>query len=150
MLDFTTNVGARAAERLKKEQVIWLTSTASSGAPVPNPVWFVWVADSFLIYTQSKALRLKHIASRPQVSLHFNSDADGNDIIVFNGEATVDPTAPPANAQADYIAKYRDGIRSLGMMPEMYGNVYSVAIRVKPTLMRGLNIGRTDELHDAY
>jgi len=150
MLDFSTRIGERAMERLKSEQVIWLTSVSSAGSPVPNPVWFVWDGETFLIYTQAKAVRLKHLAARPQVSLHFNSDADGNDIIVFSGNAALDPAAPPANEHAGYLAKYRDGIRALGMMPEMYGKVYSVAIRVTPARMRGFNIGGTDEIHDAY
>ncbi len=149
MLDFTTKVGERAAARLKNEQIIWMTTTSSTGTPVPNPVWFVWDGETFLIYSQAKALRLKHIASRPAVSLHFNSDSNGDDIIVFYGQAALDPSVPPAHEQREYIAKYRDGIHALGMMPEMYGRQYSVAFRVTPTKLRGLNIGGI-EVHDQY
>jgi hypothetical protein len=45
MLDLTTDFGKRAAERLAKEKVIWLTTVGVDGAPQPNPVWFVWESD---------------------------------------------------------------------------------------------------------
>lgn len=150
MLDFTTKVGGRAAERLRTERVIWLSSVSSTGVPVPNPLWFVWEEESFLIYSQPKAIRLKHFIDRPQVSLHFNADVDGNDVIVFYGDVALDPGAPPAHMHAAYLSKYKQGIHELGMMPEMYGKLYSVAFRVTPRAMRGSNIGGIDEIHDNY
>ena len=41
-IDFTTEFGRRALNRLENEQVIWITTTSKSGAPQPSPVWFVW------------------------------------------------------------------------------------------------------------
>jgi len=144
MLDFTTTTGKRALERLQHDEVIWLTTVDSKGRPQPNPVWFVWENDAFLIYTTPDAVRLKNMAKRPGVSLHFNSDADGNDIIIFVGEARLEPSSPPADQHPLYIKKYRAGIRSLGMLPPLYGKRYSVAFRVTPAKLRSLNIGGVD------
>jgi PPOX class probable F420-dependent enzyme len=150
MLDFTTKAGGRAVERLRDERVIWLISISSAGVPVPNPLWFVWEESGFLFYTQPKAVRLKHFTQHPQVALHFNADPIGNDVIVFYGDVALDPGAPPAHMHAGYLSKYKEGIRELGMMPDMYGKLYSVAFRVTPRSFRGSNIGGIDEIHDNY
>lgn len=144
MLDFTTSTGKRALERLQHDEVVWLTTVDSKGRPQPNPVWFVWEDETFLIYTTPDAARLKNMAKRPGVSLHFNSDAGGNDIVVFVGEAHMEPSAPPADQHALYSKKYREGIKSLGMLPPLYSKRYSVAFRVIPTKMRSLNIEGVD------
>jgi predicted pyridoxine 5'-phosphate oxidase superfamily flavin-nucleotide-binding protein len=39
------------AERLAKEQIIWLTTSKADGTPLPNPVWFLWNAEQFLVFT---------------------------------------------------------------------------------------------------
>jgi len=80
MIDFTGELGARARARLTTELVIWLTTVAPSGTPHPRPVWFLWDGSAILIYSQSAAKKLDHIAVNPQVALHFNSTPDGEDI----------------------------------------------------------------------
>jgi hypothetical protein len=36
-----------------------------------------------------------------------------------------------------YLRKYRNGIKELGMTPEQFSSNYSVAIRIKPSSLRG-------------
>jgi hypothetical protein len=52
MIDLTTDFGKRVEQRLKVEQVIWLTSVGLDGTPQPNPVWFLWDHGEILVYTQ--------------------------------------------------------------------------------------------------
>lgn len=144
MIDSRTPLGQRALERLRDDQIIWLTTTDSRGFPQPNPVWFVWDGETFQIYTQPKAKRLVNIALRPQVSLHFNSDPMGDDIVVLTGEARLDPAASPPGENAAYVEKYREGMKYIGMTPEQYSGVFSVALRVHRVRLRGLNIGGVD------
>lgn len=66
--------GQRVRERLGTEMVIWFTTVGADGTPQPNPVWFLWEDDGFLIYNRADANRLTHIAKRPQVSLNFDGD----------------------------------------------------------------------------
>ncbi len=137
IIDRTTEYGARVAHRLQDEQVIWLTTVGRDGTPQPNPVWFVWEDDSFLIYTQDTAYKLRNIRRNPRVSLHFDSGESGEDVVVFTGMAYLDESAPLAHRHAAYLEKYRQGIADIDMTPESMGKDYHVAIRVKPDKMRG-------------
>ena len=89
--DADSDFGRRVRDRLRDEQVIWLTTTQADGTPQPNPVWFVWEdPDSLIVYNRPDAKRLLHVQTRPRVSLHFNSDETGDDIAVFVGSAVRD------------------------------------------------------------
>jgi PPOX class probable F420-dependent enzyme len=138
MLDIPTKLRATVKRRLSKEYFAWLTTVGSDLSPQPRPIWFVWQDDSFLIYSQPHAHKLRHLAQHPRVAVHFNTDATGdNDVLVFIGTARVDPDAPPAHKLRAYIRKYREGIAALNMSPEEMSSEYSVAIRVTPTSVRG-------------
>lgn len=138
MIDWDSEVGRRALQRIEREEVIWLTTVSSRGVPQPRPVWFVWEAGSFLIYSTPLAWKLKHIAANPNVALHFNTDATGEDIQVILGNAALAPEAPPADRNAAYVAKYALGIAGLGMDAATYAATFTVALRVTPTRLRGL------------
>jgi PPOX class probable F420-dependent enzyme len=135
--DLSSEFGGRVASRLRNEQVIWLTTVGRSGTPQPNPVWFLWDGETFLIYTQPTAYKLRNLRHNPHVALHFDSGEDGEDVIVFTGTAILDESAPQAQDNPPYLEKYRDGIASIEMTPESMGESYSVAIRVKPDKVRG-------------
>ncbi len=136
-IDASAEFGKRVTRRLDDEQVIWLTTVQPDGTPQPNPVWFLWENGTFLIYTQPKSYKLRNLAKNPKVSIHFNSDESGEDVIIFAGEASIDRDAPPANQHSAYLAKYSQGITNIGMTPESLAQSYSVRIRVRPTKLRG-------------
>ncbi len=95
MIDFTSEFGQHVVKRLAKEQVIWLTTVSSDGTPQPNPVWFYWDGESFLIYTPPTTSKLKNLAQNPRVSLNLEgANALGGDIVVFIGVAEVEKTVP--------------------------------------------------------
>jgi len=52
MIDLSTDFGARVARRLDDEIMIWLTTVRADGTPQPSPVWFLWIDQSILIYSQ--------------------------------------------------------------------------------------------------
>jgi PPOX class probable F420-dependent enzyme len=138
MIDLTTKFGRKVKRHLKQEYVIWLTTTGSDLSPQPRPVWFIWEGSSFLIFSQPHAHKVQHIAARPQVALHFNTDETGDtDVIIFVGTAAIDTSVPPAHKVRAYLTKYRTGIKELDMTPEQFSREYSVAIRVTPTALRG-------------
>ncbi len=136
-IDTSTEFGARVARRLRDERVIWLTTVRDDGTPEPSPVWFLWDGSTFLIYSQPDKPKLRNIARDPKVALHFNSDPEGDDVAIFTGEAKIDAGVPPATQVPDYLAKYRQGIRNIGMTPDSFAQSYAVPIRVKPTKLRG-------------
>ena len=135
--DPTTPFGERVARRLREEPVIWFTSTSRDGTPQPNPVWFWWDGESFLVYNRPDAGRVKHAASRPRVALHFDGNGRGGDIVVFTGTAEVARDEPPPHAHAEYADKYREGIRRVSASPEAFSEEYPVPVRIRPDRVRG-------------
>jgi PPOX class probable F420-dependent enzyme len=134
-----SDFGAHARTRLRDEQVVWFTTTGADGTPQPNPVWFLWdeADDSVLIYNRDDAKRIEHIAVRPRVSLNFDGDGDGGNIVVMAGVAEQALDAPPAGEHEVFVAKYAEGIKRIGMEPSTFAQGYSVALRVRITKVRG-------------
>ncbi len=136
MLDFTTEFGAHVLQRLKTEEVIWLTTVGPDGTPQPNPVWFLWEGGSLLIYTQPGSVKARNLRLNPNVALQFNTDRAGDDVAVFTGQARFEKAVPEETAAA-YLDKYREGIDRIDMTPESFSRSYSTLIRVTPKRMRG-------------
>ena len=137
MIDQSSEFGARAARHLREEIVVWMTTVTPAGAPVPMPVWFVWDGDeSVLMYSQPSP-RVRNIEAHPHVSLNFQGDGRGGDIVVLSGDAEIDEGGPPADRSPDYLAKYDEHIARIGMTPETFAQRYSVPVRVRFTRLRG-------------
>ncbi len=137
MIDTTTEFGQRVARRLAEERIAWLTTVDSNDAPQPRPIWFLWDGATFLLYSRPGTAKLRHIVERPQVSLNLDGDRLGGDIVVFTGQAAIDPAAPPADQVPAYVAKYQPGFARIGMTAAEFAASYSVAVRVTPLKLRG-------------
>ncbi|MEV6135862.1 TIGR03667 family PPOX class F420-dependent oxidoreductase [Nocardia sp. NPDC051990] len=137
VVDTGTAFGARVADRLEREHVIWLTTVGGSGTPQPNPVWFQWRDGEFLIFSQADKPKLRNIARNPRVSLHLNSTATGGDVVVLTGTARIDEAGPTPAEVAEFTAKYTEGLASLSMTEEQFHADYSVAVRITPDRLRG-------------
>lgn len=137
MLDFSTDFGRRAAERLRTEQIVWLTTVGGDGMPQPSPVWFFWDGETALIYSQPHTSKVSNIARHPQAALHLDGDGKGGNIVILTGQAEIATAAPPATEHAAYLAKYDTGLKNIGMTPASFAATYSTAIRVIPTKLRG-------------
>ncbi len=136
-LDQSTEFGARVARRLESEHVAWLTTVRADGQPQPSPVWFLWDGDSILIYSRPNQPKLRNIAGNPKVSLSFNSDGDGGDVVVISATAQHDQGAPALDQLPAYLAKYTSAIAALNMTVAAFAESYSAAIRLMPLGVRG-------------
>jgi len=136
-IDTKSEFGKRAARRLKDELIYWLVTIGSDGTPQPSPVWAMQDGETFLMYSQPDTPKLRNIAARPQVALHLDGDGKGGDIVIVTGDARVDREAPPADRVPAYIAKYREGIKRIGMTAESFARAYSVAVPITPRHLRG-------------
>ena len=136
-LDSSTPFGARVMRRLQEEQVVWLTTIGQDGTPQPNPVWFLWEAEAFWIYTEPGSYKARNLRRNPRVSLHFDAGEGGEDVVVFTGTAVLDENPPLAHHNPAYLEKYRQGIVDIEMTPKSMGEQYCCAIRVKPEKLRG-------------
>src|SRR5215471_14704970 len=105
----TTPFGERVARRLREEPVLWLTTVGADGTPQPNPVWFLWEGeDSILVYNRADANRVTHVKHRPRVSLNFDGNGSGGDIVVMTGDAELLDDFPPADEYKPYADKYAE------------------------------------------
>jgi PPOX class probable F420-dependent enzyme len=131
--DPASTAGAHVRERLATEEVIWLTIMSPSGTPQPNPVWFVFEPDSesLLIYNDNRARRLAYIDAYPRVAAHFNTDAEGEDVIVFTGRLERAPDAPGPADNEPYVEKYAAPIERIGFNTASFAERYSVPTRLR-------------------
>lgn len=133
MVDTNTKAGKLANQRLRQEEIVWLTTVSPKGQPQSVPVWFLWDGETVLIYSQPNKSKIRNIQHNPRVALNLNSDFRGNDVVRLQGRAVIDTSTGPATNVPPMIEKYREGIRRIGDTPEGFANEYSVAIRVTPT-----------------
>lgn len=137
LVDTGTKFGARVAERLDRDTIIWLTTVAASGTPSPNPVWFLWDGAEFLVFSEPGQAKLRNIARNPRVALHFNTDATGGDVAILTGTARIDEQPPTAAEIARYTEKYAKGLVDIEMTAEKFYATYSTPIRIAPDRLRG-------------
>ena len=138
MINLRTEFGQKVKQHLEGEYFIWFTTVGTDLTPQPRPVWFIWEDDSFLIFSRPDTHKVAHLKEHPKVALHFNTDDEADeDVIVFLGVAEIDPDAPPAHEVRAYRKKYATGMDELAMTPEAFSQEYSLAIRVRPTKVRG-------------
>lgn len=138
MIDFNTDLGKRAWKRLQEDFFLWLTTVGRSGVPYPRPVWFIWEGETFLIYSQPQAKKLQHIQQNPYVAVHFDGGVKGLDVQVFQAVAEIVVQATPADQVAAYMQKYGSEIRQMGATEQQFSQAYRVAIRIRPTRLRGI------------
>jgi PPOX class probable F420-dependent enzyme len=137
VVDSSTEFGAQVARRLPDEQIGWLTTVRSDGMPLPTPVWFHWDGETFLIFSEPTALKVRNLAANPKASLHFNCGDDGENVVVFTGEATVGAARPSEQRLGAYFAKYEEGMKQIEMNRESILQTYSTVILLTPARVTG-------------
>ncbi len=136
-IDTTTEFGAQVRRRLANEQIGWLTTVRSDGMPQPAPVWFHWDGETLLIFSEPTSRKVRNLAATPKASLHFNRGDDGENVVVFIGEARTDGARPPAERLDAYFTKYDAGIQQLNTTRESLLETYSTAIYLTPARVTG-------------
>jgi PPOX class probable F420-dependent enzyme len=137
VIDESTEFGARVAQRLREEMVVWLTTVTPAGAPLPRPVGFLWDGGEVVSMYSQPGARVRNIAANPKVTLNFDGDRHGGDIVVLSGIAQVDPDAPAADANPAHLEKYAGQIEQFGMTPASYAARFSVPVRIRLTHLDG-------------
>jgi PPOX class probable F420-dependent enzyme len=125
-----------AQRRLEHDHVVWMTTVADSGTPVPNPVWFAVDGDDLVIFTGRQTRKVHNLEQRPVATLHFNSDDHGGDVVVITGDVELrhDRTA---SGTPPYRAKYERAIADeVQMAPADFDRTYDTELRVHPTRVR--------------
>ena len=136
-VDFTTEHGKRVRRLLDTEVSIWLITVSSSGEPQPNPVWFVWDDDSFLIWSEPHSKRIENIEANPKVAIAFSGDHELHNVTVFNGMAEIRNPAQTLLDHDGYMEKYKDHWEPVGLTAETAAELFTTGIRVRPSRLRG-------------
>jgi PPOX class probable F420-dependent enzyme len=137
VIDEGTEFGARVARRLREEMIVWLTTVTPAGAPLPRPVGFLWDGGEVVSLYSQPGARVRNIAANPKVTLNFDGDGLGGDVVVLSGIAHVDANAPGADANPAWLEKYAAQIERFGMTPASYAARFSVPIRTRLTRLDG-------------
>ncbi|MFN8514522.1 MAG: TIGR03667 family PPOX class F420-dependent oxidoreductase [Thermomicrobiales bacterium] len=136
MIDFSTEFGKHAKDRLEREEVGWLITVGSDGTPQPSPVWFLWDGETILIYSRPDTPKVRNVRRHPQTAFHLDGDEQGGNIVILIGEVTIDDTLP-ADQHSAYLEKYAAPIIRIGLTNESFADGYSTPLRFRPTRLRG-------------
>jgi PPOX class probable F420-dependent enzyme len=126
----------RAAERLDREVMGWLTTITTKGRPQSSAVCFVARDDAIYIQSQRDAAKLRNIRANGKVSFHLDGDGVGGDILTIDADAEI-LDAPPPGLLDSYSEKYgrviRERIRST---QEAMIEQYPTTVRLIPRRVR--------------
>lgn len=130
--------GERVARRLREEYVVWLTTVGADGTPQHNPVWFVWDGESSItVYNRLDAHRLAHLDANPHLSLHFDGNGRGGDVVVIAARARRAPELSAPHENRGHLAKYRDGMRRVSGSERQFTEEYGVPVVIDIRSIRG-------------
>jgi PPOX class probable F420-dependent enzyme len=141
-LDDSVRGAARARDRLRSEQMIWITTVRADGQPQTSAVWFHWDGSDFLVFSQPGARKVHNLAADPRVSLNLNGAGYGADLVIVEGTAEVRPdyasgSWPEAARVEAYYAKYEAALReTLGSSADEMAGAFTTALRITPTRWR--------------
>lgn len=134
-LDPGDDKAADALARLESETAGWLTTMAPDGTPQSSPVWFIWDDGDLYLYSR-RSPRVANIRENPRVSFNLDGNRLGGKVVVLEGTALIDETAPSVDRNDQYLAKYGPVMAERGWSPEWFAENYPVHIRISPTRFR--------------
>ncbi len=133
MLDLAQSKDAQIEQRLRSELIIWLSTVRPDGRPHLVPVWFLWDGATFLIFSQPKDLKLRNLRQNPNVVLALETRAQGNEVVLIEGQAAVLENSALKTTMPEYADKYAALMKSMDWTAEWMASRYSEVVRVTPT-----------------
>lgn len=131
MFDLKTDFGQLVSQRLKDEDVIWLTTVSPRGAPQPNPVWFYWDDPCIIMYSKPDSYRIRNLQHSPLVALNLQpAGVLGDNVAIMHGKAKLTFNYPQIHP--GYVKKYAQHLVDLGVTLDELVATYTVEIRVEP------------------
>ncbi|GGM73432.1 hypothetical protein GCM10011609_06530 [Lentzea pudingi] len=127
----------RVRRRLADERVVWFTTVSDSGVAQPNPVWFHWDGEAFVVHNDRSSARVANLTARPRVTLHFDGGPLGRDVVVFQGTAEVHPEPTATALSQAYLDKYRQAIDTVLGGVAAFERSHPTVVRIRPTRLRG-------------
>lgn len=132
-LDLNNSQHAHIDERLRSDNVIWLTSVRPDGRPHSVIVWFYWNGTDILIFSKPNNQKLRNIKHNPHVLLALDNTNNGGDAITIDGTAELLDAKTINVADPKYMQKYGAIMQRMGWKAESMAAEYSQPIRITPT-----------------
>lgn len=135
VFDPENDVHARALGRLESEQVGWLVTSGRDGYPHSVPIWFLWHEGRALIFSEPKTAKVANIRADDKVALHLEAGADGEQLTVLRGVATLHDGAGPEWVERigdAYTAKYDAWLQRLNLTTASMLDRYTTVIEIEP------------------
>ena len=138
-LDLSQPSHRHAAERLRNDYMMWLSTVRPDGRPHLVPVWFLWEEDpsnpgsgTILIFSKPDQ-KIRNLKQNNRVVVALDDTRDGADVLFIEGTARLlDPTEVDSTLPA-YGQKYGAKLSSMGWTPESMAREYTEPIRITPT-----------------
>ena len=131
-----------AADRLRSDEMIWITTVRADGQPQTSAVWFHWDGTDFLLVSQPTSPKVRNIEANPRVSLNLNGTGYGADLVIVEGTAELFPdyaagSWPEPGRVESYYAKYEQTLKTdLNSSATDMAAAFSTALRITPTRWR--------------
>lgn len=128
-------INEEVARRLDKDRIIWLTTVRADGQPQSAPVWYLQEGEEILVWSFDGA-RITNLQQNAKVTLHLNDNGRGDDIVIIEAEASIDPALGPGSANPDFARRYQRLLDSFNRNWEWFDRDYPVPLRIRPTRIR--------------
>jgi len=130
-------IQAPAQERLRTDEIIWLTTVRRDGRPHNVPVWFLWEGETIVIFSKPNNQKVRNLRHNPHVVLAL--DDAKRSVVILEGTAQLLERGDADAILPAYDEKYRTGLHNLGLTAALFTRLYSQPIRI--TLTRALTGG---------
>lgn len=117
-------------ERLRDEEILWLTTVRPDGRPHSVPVWFLWENAQVLILSRPGTQKIRNLHGNRFVTLALDHAEKG--VVILEGSAELPEEKADSATMQTYGEKYRAGLRKIGVSAEDFGKLYARSILITP------------------
>jgi len=118
-------------ERLRSDEMVWLTTVRPDGRPHSIPVWFLWDGATVLIWSKPNTQKIRNLRQHHSVTLALDDTKKG--VVILEGTAELLGRGDGSVTLQAYGEKYSEGLRRIiGRTAEEFTTLYSQPIRVTP------------------
>lgn len=109
-------------ERLRSDEMLWLTTVRPDGRPHSIPVWFLWESATTLIFSKPNTQKIRNLRQSPYVTLALDDTKKG--VVILEGTAELLGQRDASVTLQAYGEKYREGLRRIGVTVEAFTTLY--------------------------
>src|SRR5258708_10577386 len=73
----------RVEERLRSDEMVWLTTVRPDGRPHNIPVWFLWESATILIFSKPNSQKIRNLLQNQSVTLALDDTKKG--VVILEG-----------------------------------------------------------------